>query len=452
MTVIIDGTNGVQSVDGSAGTASLTNDGDTNTGIFFPAADTLAVTTAGSERLRIDSSGNLGLGTSSPAVKLAVVSTGGETFSISGGGTSTQYQRFNTTGGNYYIGVSSSTGTGLLGGASNYSMCLVTESARDMIFGTNNTERLRIDSSGNLGLGIAPSTSWRTDATLAAFEVKSAGSAIWNAGARNFNFSNNSYWVTGGTFQYASTGAASWYQQTNAEHRWYNAASGTAGNTITFTQAMTLTSGGDLGIGTTSPASGYRLDVVNSKGQIRIGSSSSSAANVPVLAFNHSGNDEFQIRAGSGLSFWQSGATEVMRIAFGGEVYIAGFTDQGAYNLQVAGTGVWGAGAYVNGSDARLKDNIESLDSCLDVVNALRPVTFQYKPEHSKDQSVQTGFIAQELQQALAGKPYLDGLVKEGPEHLNVAYQNIIPLLTKAIQEQQAMIKALEAKVAAAGL
>jgi len=132
-----------------------------------------------------------------------------------------------------------------------------------------------------------------------------------------------------------------------------------------------------------------------------------------------------------------------------GETIVGGTTDNGAYNLQCNGTGVWGAGAYVNGSDARLKDDIQSLDSCLDVVNALRPVTFRYKPEHSKDQSVQTGFIAQELQQTLASKPYLEGLVQEGPEHLNVAYQNIIPLLTKAIQEQQAMINDLKAKVAA---
>ena len=138
--------------------------------------------------------------------------------------------------------------------------------------------------------------------------------------------------------------------------------------------------------------------------------------------------------------------TERARITAGGEVYIAGTTDQGAYNLQVNGTGVWGAGAYVNGSDARLKDNIQSLDSGLDVVKAMRAVTFQYKPEYSKDQSVQPGFIAQELQTAMAGKPYLDGVVQEGPNHLNVAYQSIIPILVKAIQELEAKVAALEAK------
>jgi hypothetical protein len=140
---------------------------------------------------------------------------------------------------------------------------------------------------------------------------------------------------------------------------------------------------------------------------------------------------------------------ERMRITSGGEVYIAGTTDQGAYNLQCNGTGVWGAGAYVNGSDRNLKDNITPLGSCLDVVAALKPVTYQYKEEYSKDQSVQPGFIAQDLQDAMAGKEYLEGIVQAGPNHLNVAYQNLIPILTKALQEQQALIQDLTTRLTA---
>jgi hypothetical protein len=155
------------------------------------------------------------------------------------------------------------------------------------------------------------------------------------------------------------------------------------------------------------------------------------------------------VAGGANYAFVTTNGSERMRITSDGEVYIAGTTDQGAYNLQCNGTGVWGAGAYVNGSDARLKDNIQSLDAGLDVVKAMRPVTFQYKPEYSKDQSVQPGFIAQELQEAMAGKPYLEGVVQEGTNHLNVAYQNIIPILVKAMQEQQAIIEQLKADVAA---
>ncbi len=142
---------------------------------------------------------------------------------------------------------------------------------------------------------------------------------------------------------------------------------------------------------------------------------------------------------------------ERMRITAGGEVYIAGTSDQGAYNLQVNGTGVWGAGAYVNGSDERIKEDIAPISSGLDVIEKLNPVTYRYKESWSKDQSVQTGFIAQELLTALEGQVYVDGVVQQGgaEDYYSVAYQNIIPILTKAIQEQQNMIKLLEAKVTA---
>ena len=144
-----------------------------------------------------------------------------------------------------------------------------------------------------------------------------------------------------------------------------------------------------------------------------------------------------------------TGSVERMRVTTDGEVYIAGTTDQGAYNLQVNDTGVWGAGAYVNGSDARIKDNIAPLASGLDVVAKLKPVQFRYKESWSKDTSLQPGFIAQDLQAALVDQPYVDGVVLQGPEYMSVAYQSLIPLLTKAIQELKADNDALKARVAA---
>jgi len=75
----------------------------------------------------------------------------------------------------------------------------------------------------------------------------------------------------------------------------------------------------------------------------------------------------------------------------------------------------------------------------------MRPVTFEYVEGYSDDRATQVGFIAQDLQEVLQGKEYLDGIVKDDAEHLNVAYQSLIPVLTKAIQELTARIEALEA-------
>jgi hypothetical protein len=142
--------------------------------------------------------------------------------------------------------------------------------------------------------------------------------------------------------------------------------------------------------------------------------------------------------------------TERMRITSGGEVYIGNNpADQGTYNLQVNGTGVWGAGAYTSGSDSALKYNIQPLESSLDVVKQMKPVTFEYKPFYSKDTATQTGFIAQDLQQLLADKTYKNGVIKENGVYLGVAYENIIPLLVKAIQEQQVQLDQLKADQAA---
>jgi hypothetical protein len=86
MTVIISGDNGVSDVDGSAGTPAIRGT-DANTGIFFPAADTIAFSEGGAEAMRIDSSGNVlvgttGLGTVGSSSGFQVTS-GGSVYSSS---------------------------------------------------------------------------------------------------------------------------------------------------------------------------------------------------------------------------------------------------------------------------------------------------------------------------------------------------------------------------------
>jgi len=123
--------------------------GDTNTAIRFPAADTITAETGGTERLRIDSSGRMGLGTSSPAQPLDIV----------------------TSGADAYIRQSNGTVTGFVGVNNNNSTFdIYTFSNHPTRFFTNNQERMRIDSSGRLLVGTS------TD-TTARFVVKgSAGS------------------------------------------------------------------------------------------------------------------------------------------------------------------------------------------------------------------------------------------------------------------------------------
>jgi hypothetical protein len=115
------------------------------------------------------------------------------------------------------------------------------------------TEQMRLDASGNLGLGVTPSA-WFSGTK--ALQIN--GGSMYAANTYTFVGSNIVYTDAGD--KYINTGFATVYGQLSGEHRWYNAPSGTAGNAISFTQAMTLDASGRLGIGTTSPSN--RLDVL----------------------------------------------------------------------------------------------------------------------------------------------------------------------------------------------
>ena len=239
--------------------------------------------------------------------------------------------------------------------------------------------------------------------------------------------------------------------------RFYTAADTT---TTGGTERARIDSSGNLLVGTTSNAFSSRLCVQGAAGL----STPDVTVGIPV---NASGNTCFTIARSAATSGYVqleafnagvAGAKIVINGSNTGEVLICGPTDNGAYNLQCNGTGVWGAGAYVNGSDERIKEDIAPIDSGLGVVEKLNPVTYRYKEDWSKDQSIQTGFIAQELLVAMAGKSYVDGVVQQGGSkgYYSVAYQNIIPILTKAIQELKAIndaqaqtIESLTARVAA---
>jgi len=113
-----------------------------------------------------------------------------------------------------------------------------------------------VNASGNVGVGVTPSA-WRN--TYNALNIGFNGAISARTAAGQINISSNFYQNAAAADTYITNGFASLYQQTSGTHLFFVAPSGTAETSIPFVQAMTLNSSGNLGIGTTAPATALNI-------------------------------------------------------------------------------------------------------------------------------------------------------------------------------------------------
>jgi hypothetical protein len=350
-------------------------------------------------------------------------------------------------------------------------------------FSTNSTERMRLDSSGNLGLGVTPSA-WAS--TWKAAQVGSISSLSQGASAQTVL--GNNFYSDGTNVRYIATGAASFHQQFSGAHTWWNAASGSAGAVASFTQAMTLDASGNLGVNATSIAGlGTNITTIEVKGKatdrtggVRLRSSDNS---VDFSYYSASGVGSLGSDSNHPLAFVTSG-TEKARITTGGDLLVgtttntygsrivssAGISDLGtqfnvnstgtqyqfvqraasrSFDFYVNGAGVLATlsatGVWTDASDIKYKKNIRSTKYGLSTVMQLQPRDY----EMISGDTPQVGFIAQEVRDVI---PELVGetVHSETKEtSLTLSYGQMTAVLTKAIQELKAQNDDFRARLAA---
>jgi hypothetical protein len=263
--------------------------------------------------------------------------------------------------------------------------------------------RLTLNSSGNLGLGVTPSA-W--DNNFKTMQLGYPNFIAGNNGGLRLDTGVNAYYST--NYKYAvSSVAATLYTQASGAHTWYIAPSGIAGNAITFTQAMTLDSSGNLLVGTTSSNAGQ------SGVLIMPSYSESGASSVAIQHDNGSSN-------GCHYSTYFYNATSIGSITQNGTTAVA----------------------YNTTSDYRLKTNVRPAD-------AKRFMDIQFRDFEWVDGRHDCGVIAHELQAVypdlITGEK--DAVDADGkPVYQQVNYTGLICRMGAVIQQLEARLAALENK------
>lgn len=402
------------------------------------------------------------------------------------------------------------------------------------------TNGLWQDASNNIGIGGSPSGSYKLEVTgtakvsstllvsgattLSTSLVIGSTDSTWNLASSNKLQIQNSMLVgysTTGTFltmnlnynsgwKYISTGTASLYSQDTGDHVFFTSTSGTAAAAATLNEKMRITNAGNVGIGTTSPASKLEITSTNQGNSVTYGSiyniSQATAINDRLnINFAQNGNQE-RARAGIGaiaelangyassLAFYTRYAVdssalattdERLRIKSNGSISIIGSSatnpsnlsltcisstgnndtlrvatsieNSGKVSIESLGTGLVYSNAGLltntNPSDNRLKENIKDINWGLFEIIKLRPVSYTWVNDNIQ-QGLQYGFIAQEVQEIM---PDLvkEFTTKDGEDdviRLGLEKEGIYATLVKAIQELSQQNQDLKSRLDKAGL
>nr|AFX83859.1 putative endosialidase [uncultured Mediterranean phage MEDS2 group] len=411
-----------------------TDNADVGRIVYSHAANSLATIVNGSVATFIDSSGRLGLGTTSPTDHGGY----GGTLEISG-----------SPGGALYL--KSSSDVGQLGMNSS-GLQLRTRTAKDILFTTNNTERARIDSSGNVGINNSSPGSYASDGRNLVVGSGSGSNGITIAsGASN---SGTIYFADGTSGASLYTGTITYNHSSNHMAFWANE-----------TERMRITSNGYVQINANS-SNLARLNFVNDFTRIE----------------NNAGTGHIELYTNNAVRnrFLYNG----QGTAFSNQSIVYPTTDN-AVDLGGASNrwdDVYATNGTIQTSDSRLKHEVETSVLGTDFVKALRPVSYKWiggenvpivdGTEENGDNIYRTdgdgnwvyesragarkhwGFIAQEVKQAVddAGVDFAGWTLadKDDPDSTqSLRYEEFIAPLTKALQEAITKIETLEAKVAA---
>jgi len=435
--------------DNSTGATFGTNTGYTSV-LWSAGLYPMTFHTNGIERLRISDTGNLGLGVTPSANSIA------KTFELQTGFNMFGFANLGYINANaYYDGgwkykSTAAAGRYEVGDAHKwYNAPSWNGTGSDAI---SFTQAMTLDASGNLGVG---TSSPNIGGVNKAITVNSATSTNCS-----YELSVNNV-LQGSLFTGISTSSVALYTVANGPLLF-----GTNN-----TERARITSGGRVGIGATNPDA-----------KLTVRGEGTTTSTYSFEAATSGGATRFLVTDGGESNFYKSDNGLSVRITSGGDLLVAktsaSFTTAGAEmraNGQVNSAGTadfWNAYSttgsayrfYVTNagtvfatnttisaiSDQRFKENVSDLDVGLDAVLALKPRKFDWKEGKGKDIKGDRGFIAQEFEQIFPDlvDEWRDP-APEGEEPYKSVRQDLIPVLVKAIQEQQAMIKSLEAKVAA---